>query len=87
MAIDQNILRPKRYPETTKCKTVSSFFKLYAGPEYDIAFKYAEIQFICTICFMFGQGIPVLFPLGLISLIVIFIIERIGLAKVYKKPP
>ena len=36
---------------------------------------------------MYGQGIPVLFPLGLISLIVAYIVERISLARVYRRPP
>jgi len=59
----------------------------YSGPEYLIHFKYAEIESICTICLLYGPGIPILFPLGLVNLSIIYVIERYAIAKFYKRPP
>jgi len=36
---------------------------------------------------MFGAGIPVLFPLGLLGITVLYIVERVSLARAYKRPP
>ena len=36
---------------------------------------------------MYGAGIPILFPLGLLCVIIIIVVEKISLAKVYRKPP
>jgi hypothetical protein len=35
---------------------------------------------------MFGPGIPVLFPLGLLALINVYIVEKISVAYIYRKP-
>lgn len=36
---------------------------------------------------LFGPGLPVLFPIGLMSLIILYIIERLMVAYSYQKPP
>ena len=58
--------------------------QLYAGPVYDIHFKYAELHNICAICFMYGAGIPILFPLGLVSVSVIYVVERMSVAWMFR---
>ena len=42
---------------------------------------------IVFMTFMFGAGIPILFPIALLSLIVLYIVERLMVAYSYKKPP
>ena len=76
VAYDQGTLCPQKYPIKTKTKTISQYVELYAGPHYDIGFRYSEIHNICSICFLYGAGIPILFPLGLISIWIIHIIDR-----------
>jgi len=78
---------PSSLPDKTRSRTISKYFKIYAGPEYDIHFRYAELEMICYICFLFGPGIPIVFPLGFICLCIIYMIEKYSLVKLYKKPP
>ena len=86
-AYDQGTLRPLHFPITTKCKTIAEYMSWYSGPEFLIHYKYAELETICVICLLYGPGIPMLFPLGLLNLCIIFVIERFALAKFYKMPP
>lgn len=53
---------------------------LYAGPVYNIHYKYSYIMNIIFITFMFGAGIPILFPIALVSFIVYYVMERLTLA-------
>ena len=70
-AYDQQTLRPKQLPNKTRSETVSQYFELYAGPDYEIHFKYAEIENITCLCCVFGPGIPMLFPIGLVCIVFI----------------
>ena len=42
---------------------------------------------ICFVTMLYGPGIPVLFPIGLVALIVLYLIERYSVAKYYRMPP
>jgi len=37
--------------------------------------------------FMFGTGMPILFPIGLASFLIFYIVERLSLAYSFQKPP
>ena len=39
------------------------------------------------VCFMFGPGIPILFPIGLLALTMMYVVERYKLAVYYRLPP
>ena len=71
----------------TKCDSVSKYYNLYAGPEYKIHYKLAAIQNIIAITFMFGSGMPILFPIGTLALFILYYVERFSIAKLYRKPP
>lgn len=71
----------------TKKKTIQQYVNLHAGPEYMMHFKYSAIMNISFITFMYGLAIPVLFPVALISFIVVYLVERITLTYYYRKPP
>lgn len=70
----------------TKCTSELQFIKLYSGPNFLIHFKYALNMNIIFVTMMFGTGLPILFPIALISFIIIYILENFMLLKVYKKP-
>ena len=53
------------------------YVNLYAGPASAIHYKYSFILNIIFITFMFGAGIPILFPIALASLVVLYIMERL----------
>ena len=71
-------------PQKTNTRTISEYFELYAGPEFEVYSKYSDLETTCCICFLFGPGIPVLFPLGLMSITVVYILDKYGLAKLYR---
>ena len=52
-----------------------------------MGYNYAELENICSMCFLYGPGIPIVFPLGLISLTLTYFIEKISLARLFRKPP
>ncbi len=71
----------------TKTKTIEKFVALYSGPEYTIHYKYSTILNITAITFMFGAGMPILFPIALCSFIVLYLVERLLVAYSYQSPP
>ena len=71
----------------TKAKTIQKYVDLYSGPEYFIHYKYSFIMNIVYITFMFGAGMPILFPIALASFIVLYIMESLLLAYSYRQPP
>lgn len=60
---------------------------MYSGEEYYLHYKYSSILNITFVTFMYGAGIPILFPVAFISLLVLFIVEKTCLFYVYKQPP
>ena len=85
---DQCRCCPSRYPENTetKTRTITQYYDLYSGPEYDIHYKYSELENICFLSFMYGPGIPILFPIGLLCIGVFYLVERLSLGWLYRKP-
>lgn len=74
-------------PFHTNCKTIQAFEAIYCGPAFAIHWKYAYILNVVFMAMLFGPGLPVLFPIGLMSLIILYIIERLMVAYSYQKPP
>jgi hypothetical protein len=71
----------------TSCLTKGSYYDLYAGSIYNVHYKYAEIQRIALVCSIFGPGIPLIFPIGLLNFTVLYFIETYKLVYCYRKPP
>jgi hypothetical protein len=77
----------KKYRFVTKTTTIPSYLEIYSGPVYYIHYKYSFMINIVFISLMFGPGIPVLFPIALLSLSVFYVIERLLVAYSYRSPP
>ena len=71
----------------TKKKSEQAYADLYSGPVYQIHFKYSSIMNITFITFVYGTGLPLLYPIALLSFLVLYSIERILLLKFYQAPP
>ncbi len=54
---------------------------------YFMHYKYSSIMNIIFITFTFGAGLPLLFPIAAVSLLVIYSLEMFMLHYVYKQPP
>jgi len=84
--LDQRRCCVKPTPESTRSKTLQAFESLYSGPNFLVHYKYSTMQNIVFVCFLFGPVMPLLFPVGLVSLFVLNTMERLMLAYSYKKP-
>ena len=62
--------------DQTKKQVIIDYVDLYSGPEYVIHYKYSFIMNVVFMTFMFGAGLPILFPLAVCSLLVLYIMER-----------
>lgn len=71
----------------SRAKTMQGFEATYSGPEFQIHWKYAYILNVVYVTCFFGPGLPILFPIGLCSLIVLYVVERLMVAYSYQRPP
>lgn len=71
----------------TKTTTVPGYIDLYAGPVYQMHFKYSMILNIIYVTMMYGVGMPVLFYYALASFICLYLVEKFMLYYGYRKPP
>lgn len=71
----------------TKKTTIQKYFDLYAGPGFSIHYKYSSILNITFVTMMYGVGIPVLFPIAALSILVLYTVEKLMLYYSYKMPP
>ena len=71
----------------TKTKSIQAYINVHCGPNYLMHFKYSSILNIIFVTFMYGFGIPDLYPIAAASFIIIYIIEQCQLYYSYKQPP
>jgi len=50
-------------------------------------FKYAAIMNIVYITLMFGIGLPILYPLAVLALVILYVSEKLMLYYSYQGPP
>lgn len=60
---------------------------VYSGPVYYMHYKYSSIMTNTFITFMYGFGMPILFPLACVSFIVLYTVEKWLLFYGYRLPP
>lgn len=73
--------------KTTKQKTLFGYRNLYIGWHFNIHNKYAYILSTTWVTFLFGPGLPVLFPICLLSKLMLYTCNRIELAYFSRRPP
>jgi hypothetical protein len=69
----------------TKCKSIGQYIDKMSGSTNDIFDGYSYIMVIIWINMYFGVGLPLLFPLTLISAIITYVFERLKTIYWYKK--
>lgn len=50
----------------TKTTTLQQYIEIYSGPVFFIHYKYSSILNITFVTFMYGLGLPVLFPIAVL---------------------
>ena len=71
----------------TKSTSIQNYINTYQGPIYFMHYKYASILTIAYITFMYGFGMPVLFPIAMLSFLVLYFVEKLMLFYGYVMPP
>ena len=71
----------------TKKKSQSQYIILYAGPEYLMHFKYSTMIVQVYVSFTYGLFIPFLFITTFIGIINMYIVERLCMSYLFRKPP
>merc|ERR1719350_2553866 len=71
----------------TKATSIQKFEAVYSGPLFFVHYRLAGLCNLVFITFLFGPGMPILFPIALAGLLWNLFTERIRMAYSYKKPP
>ena len=71
----------------TKQKQIYALVELYSGPQYIIHFKYSQLLNVTYVTMVYGFGLPLLFPIALLSYTIFWVVERYQMAYTYKLPP
>ena len=71
----------------TRSTSIQGYINLYEGPVYFMHFKYSSILTIVYITFLYGFGMPVLFPIAVCSFCVLYLVEKFMLFYGYVVPP
>jgi hypothetical protein len=71
----------------TKQTSIQSYMEIVDGPLYFIHYKYSSILTILYVTFMYGFGIPILFPIACVSFIMLYFVEKTLLVYTYRMPP
>jgi hypothetical protein len=71
----------------TKKTTLQQYVDIYSGPTYFIHYKYSSVLNITFVTFLYGLGIPLLFPIAAIQILVLYIVEKLMIYYSYKQPP
>lgn len=73
--------------QKTQCTTIQQYVNIWAGSLYLMQFKYSGILTIIYISFMFGAGMPMLFPLAAAAFYVLYLLETLSLHYIHQTPP
>lgn len=71
----------------TKQTSIQGYIDIRAGPAYLMHFKYSTILNSIFVTFMFGFGIPILFPITAVTFFIIYVIEKASFYYSYRLPP
>lgn len=71
----------------SKCTSERQYIDTYGGPKYKIHFKYGAIMNLVFMTMMFGAGMPILFPIAFVSLILFYFSETYMIFYFYQTPP
>lgn len=71
----------------TKTTSVQGYIDIWGGPLFYTHFKYSSILNIVFVTFMYGFGLPILFPIACVTFLITYVIEKSSLYYSYRQPP
>lgn len=84
---DKKVGDIKKLLYVTKSKTLNQYLETYLGGVYAMHFKYSGIMNICFVTLMYGFGMPILYPIAVYALVVLYLSEKALLYYSYRQPP
>ena len=70
----------------THSATAEEYVKLYSGPKFSYDGTYPNIMNAIMVSLMYGVALPILFPLTLVQIALIYILDKILIVFYMKKP-
>lgn len=67
----------------TKTTQIYQYLDLYTGPDHIVHYKFSQVLTISYITMLYGLGLPMLFPIGFLSLFIYWATERYQIAYTY----
>ena len=67
--------------------TIQQYVEVYSGPTFFIHYKYSFILNITFVTFMYGMGLPILFPIAAMSFLMLYCMEKLMIHYSYRQPP
>lgn len=77
----------KNEKKITKKTSEQQYFDLYTGLPYVMYAQYISVAVQVTVSFLYGIAFPILFPITLIGLAIMYANERLLLAYYHPQPP
>ena len=74
-------------PYKTSSKTIQAFVDVFKGPIFNVHYKYSFMLAVTYVVMLYGAGMPILFPLAFIAIVVQYTLERMLIAYSYIQPP
>lgn len=71
----------------TRTTSLFEYKDLFSGPVFDFHYKHAYMLTLVWVTFLFAPGMPILFPIALLAMIILYMSNQMMLAKVCKRPP
>ena len=85
--LDRRAIRPSKQGIFTSQNSNLDFANLYSGDEFELSNPYNKVLLNVMVSMMLGFGLPILFPLVLIFIIVIYFSYKVALLYWFQKPP
>jgi hypothetical protein len=73
--------------KATSKTTIQQYVNLYAGPEFLIYSQYSFALVLIYTTFLYGLFLPILFPICLLGLFNMQLVDNLALTYYYQKPP
>jgi len=71
----------------TRTTSIQSYLDTYTGPAYLMHYKYSTLLNVVFVTFMYGLGMPILFPIACLSFVILYFQEKTMLYYGYRVPP
>ena len=63
--------------QLTKKKSIQQYIDTFLGPEIELHSSHSTILNTIFVCMMYGTALPILYPIGLLSFVISYLVERL----------